>query len=318
MSVIGLDLDGTLARFVKWDSGEAIGEPDLRAVRLLKMLFRARHTTCVWTTRPEYVVRKWLTDNNLISFVNHINESPYPTESGKASFYYYIGDDAIRWEGNSDSIFKFISNNTNTLPIIRETGFSSHSPKLFYQGVGRMQVDMFEEHWKKAWEDHSSRKIAFLTICSHAKPYSKSFIHTTIRKKLYELGVLNELDYIHISNAGIIPALAEMTYPFNAYDWDGTLCDPQVREYHIAALKRRYREWRDTYGKRYEKIVIYLREGGNTFSAIRGFVYPPAVLVGADPADEHYPKYVELSDIDDCLTSEANLSLLNLVLRTTL
>lgn len=328
MAVIGIDIDGTLAASSVWAGGDVISPPNPAMVDLVRILASRRHRLFAWTCRADYVVRAWLQDQGLLIYFEGINESPYPTESGKASFDFYIGDEAFRWEDNPQELLGRIEANlwrADSADFRREESFSSHNPKPYLAGVGKAYVDGFEEHWKAAWErhDHKGKPIAMMTICSHAKPYSKSFIHTSIRAALFCEGKLGCCDYIHISNAGIIPASAEMDYPFNAYDWNGDLCSREVRRYHIEAIKRRFTEWLLWRGMMYHRIVVYLREGGNTISAVQEALTHPdldrvahrVTVVPACAGEEHYPQFVHVRDPDDCLTSAGNLHCLTSILR---
>lgn len=318
MAVIGIDIDGTLASGGEWTEGDVISPPNTKMAALVVELHSRGHHLYAWTCRADYVVRKWLTQYRLIDFFKGINQSPYPTESGKASFDFYIGDEAIRWDNNPQRVLALIhqeSMNKGPADFERDVFFSSHNPRPYLAGVGKAYVDMFEHAWRGVWgkRKFTGKKTAFLTICSHAKPYSKSFIHASIRKALQEYGYLDECDYIHISNAGIIPADAEMEYPFNAYDWNGDLCTPEVKDYHIAAIKRRLTDWLNIYGENYQRVVFYLRDGGNTANAVKYVLGSwdreglPAVLVPALAFDSHYPEFVRVRDPDDCLTDQRNL-----------
>jgi hypothetical protein len=313
MAVIGIDVDHTLARFPGWQGGDVIGDPDPVLVEVVKTLHNEGHTICLWSCRADYVLHQWTVRHGLFEFITHINHSPYPSDSIKQSFDFYIGDEALSWPANPDVLLSRIRRaSQGDGREHRDAFFSSHNPRPYLSGVGQAYVDMFEEAWMQAWCEHRiTGDLAFLTICSHAKPYSKSYIHTRIRECLYECGVFSRADYIHISNAGIVPASAEMTYPFNAYDWNGELCTPEVTAYHKAAIRRRFSFWLQTYGKRYRDIVIYLRGNGNTCgvarSVIEGASYPSVKLVQADAGDEHYPPFTYTRDVDDCLTSRLNL-----------
>jgi hypothetical protein len=321
MAVIGIDIDGTLAKGGSWAGGDVIPEPNTKMAALVVELFTRGHMLYAWSCRADYVVKQWLKRYHLIDYFMGINRSPYPTESGKASFDFYIGDEAIRWDDNPQRILALIhteSQKKGPADFERDKFFSSHNPKPYFAGVGKVYVDMFEDAWRGVWHRRKIEKpTAFMTICSHAKPYSKSFIHTSIRKALHEAKMLPVCDYIHISNAGIIPASAEMEYPFNAYDWNGDLCTPEVKDYHISAIKRRFKDWLDTYGASYERIVIYLRHGGNTFNAVSSVMlkrdpHPElrTFLVPALATERHYPKFVHTRDPDDCLTHQKNLDFL--------
>jgi len=313
MSVIGIDLDGTLAIAGPWKSGEHVYPPNPTAARLLMYLFQAGHLICIWTTRPDYVVLQWLEKHGLDKYVHQINESPYPTESGKASFDYYIGDEALSWNGYIDEeMLDLLETVKKPQDFRRETEFSSHNPKPYFQGVGRANVDRFEDAWKAAWQERAphEKSVAFMTICSHAKPYSKSYIHMSIRKRLLEQHVLHLVDYIHISNAGIIPSDAEMRYPFNAYDWDGSLSTEETTAYHTAALKRRFLYWLKKYSSQYERVVIYLRGNGNTCGVVSQVIDQsevPVTLIKADHVVPMKPLFPALPDPDDCLFDWSNL-----------
>jgi hypothetical protein len=141
----------------------------------------------------------------------------------------------------------------------------------YLRGVGQDFLDIFEIHWQNAWRNYPPlREACLLTICSHAKPYSKSYIHSTIRKELYMSGDLDKLDYVHISNAGIVPSAAENDYPFCAYDWDDRLCTDADRLAHIKMTARRLREWYGLYGDFYTKgIYVYLRHNGHTIKGVK-------------------------------------------------
>lgn len=317
MAIIGIDIDGTLAGFGEWKGGEHIAAPNPEMEHVVRQLNKRGHSLYAWTTRPDYIVRAWLQEHKLLPLFDGINCSPYPTESGKASFDFYIGDDAVRWTGdNTDDILRLIGvpGFDDGRKFEREVAFSDQNPKLYLQGVGRAYVDQFEQEWRDAWDRHHFGKpVAFLTICSHAKPYSKSFIHGSIRKRLHSEGVLHLCDYIHISNAGIIPSDAEEGHPFCAYDWNGEHCTEEVREYHKAALRRRLAEWFELYRRNYVDVIVYLRGGGNTHGCVedvmeaQGLTFP---LVGARNAPEDRAPFVLSPDPDDCLTSDFNLNLL--------
>lgn len=326
MAVIGIDIDGTLAKGGTWAGGDVIPEPNTKMAALVVELSTRGHRLFAWSCRADYVVKKWLGRYHLLQYFEGVNTSPYPTESGKASFDFYIGDEAIRWDDNPQRILALIhieSQKKGPADFERDNFFSSHNPKPYLAGVGKAYVDMFEDAWQDAWSTRQiSKPTAFLTICSHAKPYSKSFIHTSIRKALHEAKLLTVCDYIHISNAGIIPADAEMKYPFNAYDWNGDFCTPEVKDYHIAAIKRRFKMWLDTYGAFYERVVVYLRDGGNTYRAVNMVLssYNPrpdlkTLLVPALANERYYPDFVHTRDPDDCLTHAENLNFLTMVMK---
>lgn len=314
--VIGVDLDGTLATYSGFVSAEYIGPPNADMANMVRKLSDEGHTVCIWTTRATYLVRKWLEQAGLIDYIAHINESPYPTDDRKCSFDFYIGDEAIAYKGDVSAVMRELerrphwqSSGATPDSFNADTGFSSRAPALYYQGVGRRYVDMFEQEYRKLWANRPQQGRAFLTICSHAKPYSKSYIHTSIRHALHQRGFLANTDYIHISNAGLIPSEAEAVYPFCAYDWNGAECTEEDTRYHKAALERRLHDWLIEYGGRYDRIVCYLRAGGNTCTVMQKLVQRyrvELVAVPVCPAAE----YAATPDPDDCLADPGNLQLL--------
>lgn len=321
MSVIGIDIDGTLAASAAWVSGTAIGEPSAEAVEMIKALHREGHHLYAWSCRADYVIRQYLRDNGLEIYFMGVNSSSLPSDSQKISLDFYIGDDAVRWTADrKDEILTLIKREGSvpTKVIARDHNFSDQAPKPYYAGVGEMYVDMFEEHWRKAWRDKAeeegwTKPYAFLTICSHAKPYSKSFIHTSIRRELHGAGLLEDYDYdyVHISNAGIVPAYAEMRHPFNAYDWNGQ-GSPLAIQHHIDTIERRFKGWLDNIAPAYQHTVIYLRDKGNTCGAVERVLeregqHPKVTLVKAESLSYHYPEFVRVKDPDDCLTHHDNL-----------
>lgn len=318
--VIGVDLDGTLAQYSGFVNAEHIGPPNPNMARLVRTLFDQGHIVCVWTTRATYLVRKWLDEVGLADCVDYVNESPYPTDDRKCGFDFYIGDEAISYKGDSDAVLRELERHPHWRPLTGimdsfepDRGFASGPPLLYHQGVGRRYVDMFEHEYRKLWQGRKLQRRAFLTICSHAKPYSKSYIHTSIRRALHQRSFLNDTDYVHISNAGLIPSEAETMYPFCAYDWDGTKCTAEDTRYHMQALERRLHDWFIEYGGRYERVVCYLREGGNTCNVMHKLADRYKMdLVMAIPSIPL--EYAALPDPDDCLADPGNLQILKGIL----
>jgi len=141
----------------------------------------------------------------------------------------------------------------------------------YLQGVGPHFID--HPDWI-ALEDaiadtyRMQHSAAFFTICSHAKPYSKSAIHDRIREALYNADVLDRVDYIHISSAGIIPAEAEMWATH--YDWNNACIDIDD-ELTYLLLRRRIQERlsRFLYRFPYGRCFFYLRPESNTWHAVK-------------------------------------------------
>lgn len=317
MAVIGIDIDGTLAGNGQWADSETIADPDQRLVDFLHGLLIRGHVLCAWSCRADHVVDRWLTRHHLRFLFEYINESPYPTDSAKASFDLLIDDKAFGWtpEAPFDVILARIEEEAAKYEVFdRDIDFSDRNPKVFYQGTGRLYVDKFEGLWQNEWEKRApTQKVAFLTNCSHAKPYSKSHIHSMIRQELHKADVLSGVDYIHISGAGIVAAAFEMVYPFNAYDGNMAEATDNARAHLRKSVTRRLNVWRDFYSHDYDHIVIYLRSEGNTIRAVREFMEANATdlrieLILATEGDEHTLPYALDNDVDDALIAPANIN----------
>lgn len=312
MSAIGIDLDGTLAKYDRFIAPDVIDEPDFNFVNLVHSLYAQGHNLYIWSCRADHIIEQWLIKYNLAHYFDGINTSPGTSDSIKPNFDYYIGDEAIRWSGNNiKRILDIIYGNPkpNRYTTERDKDFMSHQPVPYLAGTGRGFLDMFETHWRNLWKKHDTddKQIALMTICSHAKPYSKSFIHSMIRKRLHYADLLDSVDYIHISNAGIIPSNAEMTYPFNAYDHDGSQMSEDTKLYFSKVLEKRMRYWASHYAN-YKHLVVYLRKGKTWYSTAVGLSLLKPIMVEVSTEEYQYPKFVALPDPDDCLTSEANLT----------
>lgn len=313
MAVIGVDFDGTLAAYDGWKGPRAVGQPNKRLVQILHNLLLDGHILCTWTCRSDSVVKRYLSEHKLTYLFAHINSSPYPTETAKASFDLLIDDISVRWTGNetyADLAALVADKAVMDADVSRDIDYSDRNPKLFYQGTGDMFIDHFEDLWKPLWENIEPQRIAFLTICAHAKPYSKSSVHSRMREQLWREGVLSDLTYVHLSGAGLIPSEREMVYPFNAYDGNMAEATDSARAYLRSTLTRRMGEWLAEFSQPYEKIVIYLRESGNTMQAVQEFYAqnpdPRIVILTAKelPALPWQPD----ADPDDCLYQGCNFN----------
>jgi len=122
--------------------------------------------------------------------------------------------------------------------------------------------------------------------------------------------MLDQIQIVHISTAGIIPSEAEMTYPFNAYDHDGTQMTEAAKEHFTMVTFERLVYWLSKYGHRYDRVIFYLRGEGKTYNAalnatdITGL--DNVTVIGADMSIPDLP-WAALPDVDDCLTNKVNL-----------
>jgi len=139
----------------------------------------------------------------------------------------------------------------------------------YLQGVGPHYIDHPDFiNLNKAILDtfEPKHKYAFFTVCSWGKPYSASYIHRGIRHALRKGGVLDKLDYIHISSAGVVPADAEL-WAVN-YDWNNEWIQGEMT---FKLLQKRIVERLSAFVEKfqYEKKFVYLRPNSNTLKAVQ-------------------------------------------------
>lgn len=311
MKVIGIDIDGTLAEYSGF--GNPIGDLKTGAAEFLTELSRSGWIVCLWSCRPNYEISDWIEKIEIAMLIDYINTSPLPTDSIKPNFNVYLGDEAVTFDGiyKMPKDYFYWGKEDN----VRDINRSSENLIPYYKGTGETFLRHFEKLFRELWVGKTITKpIAFLTICSHAKPYSKSYIHSKIREHLFLNGSLDEIDYIHISSAGIIPHEHSLTTPFDSYDWDNSKASPEVRKMLRRTLVKRLQWWLKEYGSQYKKIVVYLRKQGSTLSATREVLesrvtclnITPYTIVEADELDFGLPWLIH-QDPDNCLTTQSNL-----------
>jgi hypothetical protein len=268
--VIGIDVEGTLAP--AFTSVDKIGPISIIGFSVLQKFKQDGHVVCLFSCKPKYLLEQWVIDNNLQPFVDYCNASPIPTDGEKPCFDVYIGDEAMNWDqiyDNPDYWCNYITTGLTTPErYFRDTNFCDRPMKLFYQGTGKMFMQMFKDHWKQFWPKSKQHDIAFMTTCSHAKPYGKSHIHCSIRHWLFELGILNKVDYIHISGAGITSTETGYEYPYCAYDGDYSQASDEIRHALRDKIAADLSAWYEICGKDYKHIVIYLRLPSLTLGAV--------------------------------------------------
>lgn len=308
MKVIGLDVDGTLAAYTGWRGIDKIGVPLHNAKEFVALLKKDGWTVCLWSTRADVYVLQWARQYG-IEF-DYINASPYAGDSLKQSFDVYLGDEAIRFDGSFNVAYREITELGKTRhwgsdTFERNRVESDRNPEPYYRGTGKLYLDIFDGLTERLWSTRDVKDTAFLTICSHAKPYSKSWIHTEIKKRLYVSGIEN-VDYVHISSAGIIPADACHSESIvNRYDWNGAeIQDPEVTTMLRERIKSRLLTWYELAGRYYTNRLVYLRPTGNTLRAVQETGLPITVL----PVTEYpSPPWMDFPDVDDCLADFRNL-----------
>lgn len=306
MKVIAVDIDGTLA--APSSDPRVIAKPSPVCEFLLRALRQHGYTVCIWTCRATYVAEAWLQEHGLRHYVDYVNDSPLPADDRKLPFHAYIGDDAVHFTHNSNDLYALIKDlESRQYPDygMPDTEFTSHKPGLMLRGVGQRYLDEFAHHWKTLWPQRAAKPVCLLTICSHAKPYFKSYIHMSIRKSLHHTGLLDDIEYAHISNAGIIPSDAGDSYPYDSYDWNNALASPYVVELLRKKMRADLTYWDENFAHNYSAVVVYLRAPGNTSEIAREALGDKAQYCFVPP--EALPWALQ-HDADDCLTLPRNLA----------
>lgn len=147
------------------------------------------------------------------------------------------------------------------------------NPLLFLKGVGKDYMDnpIFNNAHKKIINEYkpaSSGKIALFTVCSWGKPYRQSYIHYFILRSLIKANLLDRLQLIVVTNAGVVPYELSDNYPYFAYDWDPLLETPEIKKLYIEILNKRLNEFLEHKKKYYSKFCCYLRHQSESYQSI--------------------------------------------------
>ena len=100
-----------------------------------------------------------------------------------------------------------------------------------------LENDLFDRVFDKILEVHKpKKKIAFLSLCTSTRPYSNSQKYKKFKKLFGE-----SVEFVVVSNGGIIPIEYETSYPFMEYDGGGF--DPNIKERFQIAMEHRLRRF---------------------------------------------------------------------------
>ena len=93
---IAMDFDGVLHEYTGWTGPEPTGGVLSEGHTLLFTLNDAGHQVDLFTTRPAFMVWRWLEKHDLLSLVQDV------TDYKKASYSVFIDDRAIRFNGSAE------------------------------------------------------------------------------------------------------------------------------------------------------------------------------------------------------------------------
>lgn len=201
----------------------------------------------------------------------------------------------------------------------------------YHRGTSADHLDRFEGQWQKLWDHKMSvksgfGKVALFTTCSHAKPYGKSWIHMQLRKMLWEHELLEYVDIIHVSSAGLIPSEYGEHYPFCAYDWNDAVATTQERAAYMARAEMRLHHWLPhLIPSYYKSAVTYFNESDDNnpvFQALVSDRKPSGLEVDrlSFVLGKELPpiQWALAPDVDDCLVANDNTKLLRQAIRTSI
>ena len=172
---------------------------------------------------------------------------------------------------------------------------------IYYKGTGQDFLTPFENEWPKLWESRVNRPVCLLTTCSHAKPYSKSYIHTEIRKTILGLRDAALIDIVHVSSAGLIPSECDDVYPFNSYDWNDLEANSEQLMDYARVVPGRLAKWRELTD--YQAIFSYFNPD-DWNNVLVGLTLPEVIHV---PVTRDTDSWHSQPDVDNCLTHSSNL-----------
>ncbi|MHA1377370.1 MAG: DUF5591 domain-containing protein [Candidatus Helarchaeota archaeon] len=192
---------------------------------------------------------------------------------------------------------------------------------IFLKGVGKNYTDnpIFNEAHKKIIKEYKppvSGKIGLFTVCSWGKPYRQSYIHYFILRSLIKENLLDRLQIIVVTNAGVVPYELSDDYPYYAYDWDPNLETPQIKKTYMEVLSKRLMEFLQSKGKYYSSFCCYLRHESESYKSLKGVEKILQLRIPNFAIDENEISDDEISEVsldfyedhDVVLITERNLN----------
>ena len=145
---------------------------------------------------------------------------------------------------------------------------------IFLKGVGKKYTDnpIFNSAHKKIIDEYIPPvvdKIGLFTVCSWGKPYRQSYIHYFIVRSLIKANLLDKLQLIVVTNAGVVPYKLSENYPYFSYDWDPNLETPEIKKVYIEILTKRLNEFLQSKKKYYRSFCCYLRHQSESYQSIQ-------------------------------------------------
>lgn len=225
-----------------------------------------------------------------------------------------------------------------------------HTERLVYlKGESEESVELFEPLWQTVLEKwRPKHKVALILPCSWGKPYWQSYVIHTILSTLmraYETyanevkdtpdwmryNILDLIDIWHMSSCGFVPSdnqlYAQETeagrLSFCAYDWNSEEASKADTQAWFVAALRRTKEWFETFGPKYEKVVVFLRNGSKSQQVVSNYIdgdkFFDAYYIGAKEYPElrkHYSLGGRLREPDLDLLNPDRISYLALTLHS--
>ncbi len=126
--------------------------------------------------------------------------------------------------------------------------------------------EVWQDYLVRWYKPPQDKEILLFLPCSYEKPYSESRTHRGIVGKLKNLNFYNKIHQVMISNAGVIPREFEDMYPFDAYNWDERMENPEIKRRYIEVTAKRLENYLTAH--KYKKIFCFLKYDSESYKAL--------------------------------------------------
>ncbi|MFQ6051205.1 MAG: DUF5591 domain-containing protein [Candidatus Hydrothermarchaeota archaeon] len=192
--------------------------------------------------------------------------------------------------------------------------------KVFIRGVGEevFSHPAFEEWHEFFIKEYKppARKILLFHNCTWGKPYHEAWIFREMEKSVYEVLDPNEVHFVVLSSAGVIPREYWDYWPFCSYDSDPWQFTPEDRKAFIRINSKRVENYLSKHSESYKCMVAYFPLGDCARESVRiGLERSRCKLPFYEVPDIHPFEDRRDEDYYACLASEEALLQLKNILR---
>ena len=144
---------------------------------------------------------------------------------------------------------------------------------VFLEGVGKnfLEHEYFEKWHEYICKEYSppKRPIALFIPCYWGKPYDQSYIFKEIEKNVLNILKPDEVHFIVISSAGVVPREFWHETVFKAYDWDPNFETEEIKEQYVKVTTQRLKNYFQAYKENYKIFASYLRLNSESFKSLQ-------------------------------------------------